>query len=158
VQLRGLRRHRACRSGPWGTCRRTWQRVKAVSFAQTQGYLLYDLGSDDLTRAAPCREAVKHHECLLLAERLVECRLAVIALRQSAPKTHDVVHLMRDTTGMGDSRLEVVYAPLFLAHLGCVVEELLGEEWAVEVCRRCGVDRSCLKARRCEQCSGSFER
>jgi hypothetical protein len=70
----------------------------AGSSAQRCGSLLYDLGRNDLTRAAPCREAVKHHERLLLAERLVECRLAVIPSRQSAPKTYDVVHLMRDTT------------------------------------------------------------
>jgi hypothetical protein len=30
--------------------------------AHGNGNLLYDLGSNDLTRAAPCREAVKHHE------------------------------------------------------------------------------------------------
>lgn len=51
-----------------------------------------------------------------------------------------------------------MHALLFFAHLGCVGEELLGEEWSVEVCGRGGVDGSCLQARRCKQCSGSSER
>ena len=57
-----------------------------------------------------------------------------------------------------DSPLEVVYALLCVAHLGCIGEELLGEKWSVEVGGGGGVDGSCLQARRCEQCSGSSER
>ena len=55
-----------------------------------------------------------------------------------------------------DSLHEVVYTLLFVAHFGGVGEELLGEEWSVEVCGRCGVD-SCSQTRRCEQCSGGSE-
>ncbi len=51
---------------------------------------------------------------------------------------------------------QVVYTLLFVAHFGCVGEELLGEEWSIEVCGRCGVN-SCLQACRCEQCSGGSE-
>ena len=130
------------------------------SSASCCGDLLDDLGGDHFTRAAPCREAVEDHECVLFFHCRVEILLAIIACASAnVQNAADMTSCTSDTTGReSDLPLEVMYTLLFFAHFGCVGEKLLGEKWSIEVGGGGGVDGNCLQARRCEQCSSSFER
>lgn len=102
--------------------------------------LLDNLRSNNLAGTAPCGKAVENHEGLLDVQCLVESRLAANTIKSAR---------MSDYTAMaaGHLRLEVVYARLFAAHFGGGCEERLGEEWAVEVCGRGGVDGRCSQWR-----------
>ena len=94
---------------------------------------LDDLRRNDLARTAPGSEAVKNHQAGLVAERLVEGRLAAMLLAV-ARRDNDVAHAGKTLrycaiVTMGGSRLEVVYAGV--RHSGCVGEELLCEKRSV---------------------------
>lgn len=98
--------------------------------------LLDNLGRNDLARTAPSSEAVKDHQAGLVAESLVESRLAVTLLadaRQFCTKTMTMTSpaqvKQRNGAIVGYLRHEVVDTGV--RHSGCVGEELLGKKWSV---------------------------
>jgi hypothetical protein len=96
--------------------------------------LLDNLGRNDLARTAPSSEAVKDHQAGLVAESLVEGRLAVTLLadaRHFCTETMTSPAQVRQRNGaiVGHLRLEVVDTGV--RHSGCVGEELLCEKWSV---------------------------
>lgn len=96
--------------------------------------LLDNLGRNDLARTAPGSEAVKDHQAGLVAESLVEGRLAVTMLAHvcggcTKTMTSPAQVKRRNGAMVGHSRLEVVDTGV--RHSGCVGEELLCEKWSV---------------------------
>jgi hypothetical protein len=96
--------------------------------------LLDDLGRNDLAGTAPGGEAVEDHQAGLVAESLVEGRLAGTLLadaRHFCTETMTSPARVKRRNGaiVGHLRLEVVDTGV--RHSGCVGEELLCEKWSV---------------------------
>lgn len=98
--------------------------------------LLDDLRRNDLARTAPGSEAVKDHQAGLVAESLVEGRLAVTLL---ADARHFCTRTMTTTSpaqvkqrnGAIVEHLRHEVVDTGVRHSGCVGEELLCEKWSV---------------------------
>lgn len=96
--------------------------------------LLDDLRRNDLARTAPGSEAVEDHQAGLVAESLVEGRLAVTLLadaRHFCTKTMTSPAQVKQRNGAIVEHLRHEVVDTGVRHSGCVGEELLGEKWSV---------------------------
>jgi hypothetical protein len=111
--------------------------------------LLDNGGCNHFAGSTPCGEAIEDYEVIFVLHGLPVVVHPMACISPTIPRQMTSL-LQARHGGNKDSRLEVVYALLVLAHFAGGGKKLWGEERSVEVCGRSGVDSSCSHTGGCK--------